>query len=70
VVQLKVNLNHENSFSFFTFFYSFRTLLGLNQLILAADLEFIKIEELNKLRPRIDEIAMMLNGLKKNQLNS
>lgn len=41
----------------------------LNQLILAADLEFIKIEELNKLRPHIDEIAMMLNGLKKSQLN-
>lgn len=50
---------------------SFGSLLEvLNQLILAADLEFIKIEELNKLRPRIDEIAMMLNGLKKSQLNS
>lgn len=41
----------------------------LNQLILAVDLEFITMEELNKLRPRIDEISMMLNGLRKSQLN-
>ncbi|PIZ06286.1 MAG: hypothetical protein COY57_02820 [Flavobacteriales bacterium CG_4_10_14_0_8_um_filter_32_5] len=68
-MQLKVNLSHENSFSFFTFFYSFRTLLVLNQLILATDLEFIKMEELNKLSPHIDENAMMLNELKKSQLN-
>lgn len=41
----------------------------LNQLILATDLEFIKMEELNKLSPHIDENAMMLNELKKSQLN-
>lgn len=50
---------------------SFGSLLEvLNQLILAVDFEFITIEELNNLRPKIDEIAKMLNGLKKSQLNS
>ncbi len=37
----------------------------MNQLMLSADLEFINEDELDKLRPKIDEIARMLDALYK-----
>lgn len=37
----------------------------LNQLILSKDLEFLNEEELNRLRPVVDEIGRMLNALHK-----
>ena len=35
-----------------------------NQLILASDLKYIEDENLNDLRPQIDTVARMLNGLR------
>ena len=35
-----------------------------NQLILATDLEYIGENNLNDLRPQIDDVARMLNGLR------
>lgn len=43
-----------------------------NQLIIASDLEYIKEQSLNELRPSIDTVARLLNGLRnhhKNELN-
>lgn len=37
----------------------------LNQLILSNDLEFLNEEELNMLRPEIDEVGRMINALYK-----
>lgn len=39
-----------------------------NQLILAADLKYIEEENLNDLRPQIDKVARMLNGLRSSLL--
>ena len=44
-----------------------------NQLIIASDLEYITEQSLNKLKPSIDTVARLLNGLRvhhKNELNS
>ncbi len=35
-----------------------------NQLILATDLNYIDDNDLNRLRPQIDTVARMLNGLR------
>lgn len=39
-----------------------------NQLILASDLKYIEVENLNDLRPQIDTVARMLNGLRSSLL--
>jgi len=39
-----------------------------NQLILAADLKYIGEDDLNNLRPQIDTVARMLNGLRSSLL--
>ena len=39
-----------------------------NQLILAADLQYIRKENLHELRPQIDTIARMINGLRSSLL--
>ncbi|NPA44722.1 MAG: four helix bundle protein, partial [Chlorobi bacterium] len=41
----------------------------LNQLILASDLGFISIEEVNKQRPSIEELVNKLYKLRLSQLN-
>ena len=35
-----------------------------NQLIIASDLNYISVESLDALRPQIDDVARMLNGLR------
>jgi len=40
----------------------------LNLLILAHDLDFLSLEDLNEIRPSIEEIGNKLNNLKKHQL--
>ena len=37
----------------------------LNQLIIATDLEYLPIAELNNIRPHIEEVGRMLNALHK-----
>ncbi len=39
-----------------------------NQLILAADLKYIGEENLEELKPQIDAVARMLNGLRSSLL--
>ena len=39
----------------------------LNQLILATDLNFIKKESLDKIRPKIEEVGNKLNSLRNSQ---
>lgn len=39
-----------------------------NQLILAADLKYIGEDNLKELRPQIDSVARMLNGLRSSLL--
>ncbi|MFG6386764.1 MAG: four helix bundle protein [Muribaculaceae bacterium] len=41
---------------------------AMTQIILASDLNYINIEELNQIRAKIIEIAKMINGLRKNLL--
>ena len=41
---------------------------AMTQIILASDLNYITIEELNNIRDNIIEIAKMINGLRKNLL--
>ena len=41
---------------------------AMTQIILASDLNYITIEELNQIRGKIIEIAKMINGLRKNLL--
>ena len=41
----------------------------LNQLIIATDLEYLPIIELNYIRPQIEEVGRMLNALHKSTQN-
>lgn len=40
----------------------------LNHLIIAVDLNFLQVEKLNQLRPKIEEILKKLSALRKSQL--